>query len=68
MRIERARNLKVGGAVGFPADRGEPEGVGRILSVGTEEHATVNGVAYLWVHVKYTSRPGSAVWPSNRLR
>lgn len=67
MKIERARQLKVGDLVHFPADRGDPAGSGRITHISPTEQTHMGGKPFLWVTVRYQGEKRSAVWPSNRL-
>lgn len=67
MKIERARQLKVGDLVYFPADRGDPAGDGHVTHIGIKKSTNMSGEPFLWVTVRYTGGKRSAVWPSNRL-
>lgn len=67
MKIERARQLKIGQLVYFPADRGEPSGEGYVTHIGHQDQTHMGGKPFLWVTVRYQGEKRSAVWPSNRL-
>lgn len=67
MKIERARQLKVGDLVHFPADRGDPAGSGYVTNIGTKESTNMSGTPFLWVTVKTSGGVSCGVWPSNRL-
>lgn len=63
MHIDKARRLRYGDVVHFPADRGSPAGYGRVNHVSTMAPAkTINGTEYIWIGVR-----GFGTWPSNRL-
>lgn len=66
MNIERARKLKVGDRVYYPADRGDPAGDGRVTAVFPAECTHMNQAPFIWVEVQM---PGirKTVWPTNRL-
>lgn len=67
MNIAKARQLSVGSVVQYPADRGDPAGVGRVSSITPDAPAqkSVQGQEYIWVEVNDKGK--KAVWPSNRL-
>lgn len=65
MDIEDARKLKVGDRVAYPADRGDPGGIGEVTHVGTKEGVVSDSKLYVWVNVKGVHH--ESVWPSNRL-
>lgn len=67
MKIERARQLKIGQLVNFPADRGDPAGDGYVTHISPIEQTHMGGKPFLWVTVRYTGGKRSGVWPSNRL-
>ncbi len=62
MDINAAKQLEVGDDVLFPADRGNPKGVGTVSKVGDGLYTNMNNTEYVWVTLKK-----GGVWPSNRL-
>jgi hypothetical protein len=54
MNIDRARQLKVGDIVHFPADRGDHAGYGRVsyVNVDAEINKSFYGDYYIWVTVE----------------
>lgn len=71
MNIEKAKSLKKGAIVRYPADRGDLAGQGTVVDeTAIIQSATVNknslGAEYIWVQVK-SSTGKTSVWPSNRL-
>jgi hypothetical protein len=65
MNIARAKNLRFGDKIKFPADRGNPAGVATVRTFNgcsshqlCDEHKTVNGVVYIWVQHR-TPNPGA---------
>jgi hypothetical protein len=69
MDIERARQLKPGDIVHFPADMGQPAGYGRVEGIAhqtTPQSTRADVELFVSVLVRL---PGShaSVWPSNRL-
>lgn len=68
MNIEKARQLKVGQLVHFPADRGDPAGSGYVRHVTETEQTNIYGTPYIWVTVRDAVGKSCGVWPSNRLR
>jgi len=66
MTIQQARQLKVGSLVGYPKDRREAAGRGRVTHLSQTENRNHAGVPYIWVTVRY-DRHRAAVWPSSRL-
>lgn len=67
MTVEEAKKLRIGQWVQCPADRGAAPFAGRVRSVGVEVYTNIRGTMYVWVHVSGQGRPGSSVWPSNRI-
>ena len=67
MNINKARTLKVGQLVYFPADRGSQGGFGYVRHVGETEQKNIYGTPYLWVTVRASGSKSAGVWPSNRL-
>lgn len=67
MKLSKARQLKVGDLVHYPADRGDKEGSGRVTHISPVEcsHPLLSE-PHLQVEVQM---PGNrkTVWPSNRL-
>ena len=67
MNIEKARALKVGSLVHFPADRGDKAGYGYVSHISLIEQTHMGGKPFLWVTIKLPGCRTSAVWPSNRV-
>ena len=67
MNINKARALKPGALVYFPADRGDPAGFGYVQHVTETEQKNIYGTPYLWVTVRASGSKSAGVWPSNRL-
>lgn len=66
MDIGKARLLRVGQRVAFPADRGSPAGIGRVTHVGEGAAQNIYGKHYVWVSLR-DGEKSAGVWPSNRL-
>ena len=67
MNINKARALKPGALVYFPADRGDPAGFGYVRHIGETDQKNIYGTPYLWVTVRDAGGRSCGVWPSNRL-
>lgn len=67
MKIEQARQLKVGQIVHCPADRGDSAYTGKVTHIGSTTEKNINGAEYIWVTVEHQSGLSRHVWPSNRL-
>lgn len=64
MKLEKAKQLKVGDSVRYPADRGNPAGTGTVRHIATDEQThPLLPEPFLWV----TLHGAAGVWPSNRL-
>jgi hypothetical protein len=64
MKLEKAKQLKVGDSVRYPADQGNPAGAGTIRHIDTREQThLLLAEPFLWV----TLENADGVWPSNRL-
>jgi hypothetical protein len=66
MDIAKAKTLKLGQTVHFPADRGNPAGSGQVVFIGRDAVKNLQGQEYVWVALWNKGAP-AGVWPSNRL-
>lgn len=64
--IEKAKKIRIGQIVNYPADRGEAAGSGRVTFTQPLVYSNASGVEYVWVNVRKPDG-SSAVWQSNRL-
>lgn len=67
MEIGKARLLKVGQLVNYPADRGDKAGQGRVVAVSEGAAQNIYGKHYLWVSLRDSLGKSLGVRPSNRL-
>lgn len=67
MHIEKARKLKPGDRVHYPANRGDRAGYGTVRWVETGESVRFDGVLFKWVEVYMPAERHASMWPSCRL-